>query len=228
MSAKPAARSGKPRAPGQEMKVVLVGAIAVGKTSTVHRFTKNTFHDYLDTTIGSSYMSKEVEIDGQRIKFSVWDTAGQEQYHSLVPMYFRQAAAVLLVFDITKKHSFEEAQEWVHEIKKSAPEDVIIALAGNKCDLEEEREVQQDEADDFSNELGAFYMETSAKTGQGIFELFESLGRKFLAKQQEVADDTPTVNNNKGGKSGKSTTVEPQLVGLSKEKPKKEKKGGCC
>lgn len=143
-----------------EMKVVLVGAVGVGKTSTVTRFTKNTFMEYCEATIGASYMAKDLEVDGQRVRFSIWDTAGQEQYHSLVPMYFRQAAAVILVYDITKKPTFQEAKEWVQEIRKNAPADVLIALAGNKCDLEGSRQVPATDAEEFAASIVGFHIET--------------------------------------------------------------------
>jgi small GTP-binding protein len=165
--APPMAPKRKPATEGggaMEMKVVLVGAVGVGKTSTVTRFTKNTFMEYCEATIGASYMAKDLEVDGQRVRFSIWDTAGQEQYHSLVPMYFRQAAAVILVYDITKKPTFQEAKEWVQEIRKNAPADVLIALAGNKCDLEGSRQVPAADAEEFAASIGGFHIETGRVT----------------------------------------------------------------
>eukprot|EP00667_Euglena_gracilis_P021211 EG_transcript_23166 len=167
-----------------ELKVVLVGAKAVGKTSTVIRFTKNTFSEYLESTIGASYMAKDMEVDGHRLRFSIWDTAGQEQYHSLVPMYFRQSAAVILVYDVTKTATFLEAKEWVQEIRRNAPPDVQIAVAGNKCDLDAQRQVPASDAEEFAAAIHAFHVETSAKTSRGITELFEELGRRFLQRSE--------------------------------------------
>eukprot|EP01012_Entosiphon_sulcatum_P010827 TRINITY_DN1644_c0_g1_i2.p3 TRINITY_DN1644_c0_g1~~TRINITY_DN1644_c0_g1_i2.p3 ORF type:complete len:221 (-),score=64.50 TRINITY_DN1644_c0_g1_i2:328-990(-) len=178
-----AAKEPRKKSTQQEMKVVLVGAVAVGKTSIASRFINNQFHENLQTTIGASYMAKDVVLDGQRLKYSVWDTAGQEVYHALVPMYFRDAAAVILVYDITKKKSFAEAQDWLTEVKQNAPASAMVALVGNKCDLPD-RAVPREQAEQFAQSIGAEYMDTSAKTAQGVFELFDLLGKKFLESKE--------------------------------------------
>eukprot|EP01027_Heterolobosea_sp_BB2_P023694 GEZU01035652.1.p1 GENE.GEZU01035652.1~~GEZU01035652.1.p1 ORF type:complete len:216 (+),score=36.38 GEZU01035652.1:382-1029(+) len=169
--------------PQFDVKVVLVGAVGVGKTSTVMRFIKDSFKDYLETTIGASYMCKTLRINDETdLKFSVWDTAGQEQYHSLVPLYFRNAAAVLVVYDITREATFEDAKNWVKELDNQAPDDVIIALVGNKSDLEDIRQVKRATGEDYANTINAIFTETSAKADVGIADLFKQLGQMYLRK----------------------------------------------
>ena len=126
---------GKPR----EVKVVLLGDTGVGKSSLVLRFVTNNFKPYSESTIGASFMSKVIMVHGKPIKFQIWDTAGQEKYHSLAPMYYRGAAAAIIVYDITRANTFNTLKTWVEELKSKGPKDIIIAIAGNKADLEELR-----------------------------------------------------------------------------------------
>merc|ERR550525_689956 len=117
------------------------------------------------------------------VKFEIWDTAGQERYHSLAPMYYRGAAAAIVVFDITSPMSFQRAKSWVKELQRQGKDDVIIALAGNKQDKEPERKVQISEAQAYADDNGIFYMETSAKTNHNVKELFLEIAKK-LPKEQ--------------------------------------------
>ncbi|KAJ9444400.1 Ras-related protein RABF2a [Diplonema papillatum] len=195
-----------------EMKIVLVGDIGVGKSSVASRFIKNHYDENNSSTIGASYMWKECVIEDRKVKFSVWDTAGQEQYHSLVPMYFRQAAVVILVYDITSPKSFEQTKSWEEQIRANAPANVIVALVGNKIDLPaDERKVSADEAEDMMRCLGAdAQYECSAKLAEGVFELFEGIAKLHLAKHakesaKERKDTTPLVTDNdrRGAGGGK-------------------------
>lgn len=165
-----------------ELKVVLVGSVGTGKTSTVLRFVKNQYKEAVESTIGASYMYKICQIEGREVKFSVWDTAGQEQYHALVPLYFRNAAAVIVVYDITRQKTLEDARQWVKELRNQAPEDVIIAVAGNKADLADLRTVDTREGRHFAQEVSGLFYETSAKAEIGITELFMEIGSKCLEK----------------------------------------------
>ena len=128
-----------------------------------------------------------MEIDGQTVKFEIWDTAGQERYHSLAPMYFRGAKAAIVVYDITSKESFFKAKNWVTELQQSGTEGMIIALAGNKADLPEQREVSTEEAKEYADQNSLFHMEVSAKEAININGLFCSIARE-LARNNEPLD----------------------------------------
>mmetsp|Transcript_26507 Transcript_26507/g.59334 ORF Transcript_26507/g.59334 Transcript_26507/m.59334 type:complete len:195 (-) Transcript_26507:44-628(-) len=165
----------------REVKVVLLGDTGVGKSSLVLRFITNEFKPYVESTIGASFMSRLILVDGAPIKFQIWDTAGQEKYHSLAPMYYKGAAAAIVVYDITKRKTFETLQQWVAELRTQGPENIVITLAGNKCDLEGERQVPLDEATAYANSIGATFFETSAKTKANVEEVFLKISKLLPA-----------------------------------------------
>uniref|UniRef100_A0A3B3TBJ8 Ras-related protein Rab-5B-like n=1 Tax=Paramormyrops kingsleyae TaxID=1676925 RepID=A0A3B3TBJ8_9TELE len=125
-----------------QFKLVLLGDMAVGKSSLVLRFVKGHFDEFQETTIGAAFLAQSVCLDDTTIKFEIWDTAGQERYHSLAPMYYRGAQAAIVVFDITKPETFERAKAWVKELQRQASPSIVIALAGNKADLADRRMVE--------------------------------------------------------------------------------------
>ncbi|KTG32830.1 hypothetical protein cypCar_00009903 [Cyprinus carpio] len=125
-----------------QFKLVLLGDMAVGKSSLVLRFVKGQFDEFQETTIGAAFLAQSVCLDDTTVKFEIWDTAGQERYHSLAPMYYRGAQAAIVVFDITKPETFERAKAWVKELQRQASPNIVIALAGNKADLADKRLVE--------------------------------------------------------------------------------------
>mmetsp|Transcript_37745 Transcript_37745/g.88639 ORF Transcript_37745/g.88639 Transcript_37745/m.88639 type:complete len:198 (-) Transcript_37745:77-670(-) len=163
-------------------KLVLLGDASVGKSCLVVRFAKGEFYEYQEPTIGAAFMTQTVSLNTEVVKFEIWDTAGQERYKSLVPMYYRGAAAAVIVFDITSKESFDAAKAWVTELQNS---DTLIALAGNKSDLEANRAVDKEAARTYADQNGLIYMETSAKTGQNVNELFNEIAVRLPRQLQE-------------------------------------------
>nr|XP_060615174.1 ras-related protein Rab-17-like [Anolis sagrei ordinatus] len=158
-------------------KIVLLGSSSVGKSSLAYRYVKKDFRDSLPT-VGCSFFTHILSLDNSTIKLEIWDTAGQEKYHSVCHLYYRGANAAVLVYDITKKETLEKAKLWLRELEKEfLPDEIIIVLVGNKVDLSEEREVTLQEAKDFANTKSMLYMETSAKTNHQVTELFTALGK---------------------------------------------------
>jgi small GTP-binding protein len=182
----------KPR----EVKVVLLGDTGVGKSSLVLRFVTNNFKPYSESTIGASFMSKLMTVNGKPIKFQIWDTAGQEKYHSLAPMYYRGAAAAILVYDITRSSTFKTLQNWVEELKSKGPKDIAIAIAGNKADLEDSREVERSVAQNYANDINAIYLETSAKEDTNVQDIFVKLSARLPAPQAGDPNVVRASNNN--------------------------------
>nr|GMD05424.1 glycosyltransferase family protein 64 C3 [Ipomoea batatas] len=123
-------------------KLVLLGDVGAGKSSLVLRFVKGQFIEFQESTIGAAFFSQTVAVNDATVKFEIWDTAGQERYHSLAPMYYRGAAAAVIVYDITNQASFERAKKWVQELQAQGNQNMVMALAGNKADLLDARKVE--------------------------------------------------------------------------------------
>ena len=166
------------------VKAVLLGESGVGKTSIISRFIDNSFEKNKKSTTGADYTGKTMYFDeygGKKIKFEIWDTAGQEIYRSLTKIFYKDAKIAVLVYDITKRETFEELKKyWYNQIKESATPDIIIAIAANKCDLYEDEKVKEEEGREFAKEIGAYFKLTSAFLNSGIEELFKTIGVKFL------------------------------------------------
>ena len=168
--------SGRP----EQFKLVLLGESAVGKSSVALRFVNGQFSEFQENTIGAAFLTKRVSINDNIINFEIWDTAGQERYHSLAPMYYRGAKAAIIVYDITSTHSFSRAKTWVLELRQQVVNpDIVIVLAGNKSDLSSRRTVEYENANLYAEENGLLFMETSAKNGNNVNEVFLTIAQKL-------------------------------------------------
>ncbi|KAG7830191.1 hypothetical protein KL920_001829 [Ogataea angusta] len=151
----------------------------------IDEFVKDSFTDSRESTIGAAFLTQTIQIDANTtVKFEIWDTAGQERYRSLASMYYRNAQAALVVYDITQESSLDKAKYWIKELQKQASSGIVIALVGNKLDLEEERKISKDEAQAFANELGLMYAEVSAKTGERVKDCFRDIALKLPLEEK--------------------------------------------
>ncbi|XP_058389265.1 ras-related protein Rab-17 [Diceros bicornis minor] len=178
--------------PGQPcvFKLVLLGSSSVGKSSLALRYVRNDFKSTLPT-VGCAFFTKLVEFGAASLKFEIWDTAGQEKYHSVCHLYFRGANAALLVYDITSKDSFGMAQQWLKDLEKEfQPGEVVVMLVGNKTDLGEEREVMFEEGKEFAESKGLLFMETSARLNHQVTEVFSAVARELLQREERKKDQT--------------------------------------
>ncbi|KAI0307968.1 GTP-binding protein ypt5, partial [Multifurca ochricompacta] len=192
---------------------IISGEAAVGKSSVVLRFVSNEFQANKEPTIGAAFLTQKCRLEDRVLRYEIWDTAGQERFHSLAPMYYRNAQAAVVVYDVTKASSLEKAKTWVKELQRQANPNIVIALAGNKIDLvqpsssasgsnatpesedeaddatatpgetatssaeaESLRQVPREEAQAYAQEAGLLFFETSAKTGEGVVEVFTEIG----------------------------------------------------
>jgi len=129
--------------------------------------------------ITAAFLTQTVALDDATVKFEIWDTAGQERYRSLAPMYYRGAAAAIVVYDITDPDSFAGAKSWVKELQRRGDPNVIIALAGNKADLEARRKITQEDAETYAEQNGILHLNTSAKDGTNVKSLFVEIAKRL-------------------------------------------------
>ncbi len=144
------------------VKLVIIGESFVGKTNILLRFVNNCFKDDEKPTVGMDFMSRDVVLDGQKVKAQFWDTAGQEKYRAIARSYFKIADGVLLVYDVTRRKTFSKVNFWVEDIRQNCSKTVKIMLIGNKIDLVEERTVSTEEGKELANIHNLFFYETSA------------------------------------------------------------------
>ena len=159
----------------EKFKIVLLGEGRVGKTSIFLRYTKGEYNERQVSTIQASYLDKTIVVNNTSVNLSIWDTAGQERFHALGPIYYRDADAALLVYDITDKESFSKVRKWVKELRKIVGNDIIIVIAGNKIDLEKQRNVTEEEALSYVTSVQANHFYTSAKSNRGLEEVFQDI-----------------------------------------------------
>ncbi|KAG5564682.1 hypothetical protein RHGRI_000762 [Rhododendron griersonianum] len=165
-----------------QAKLVLLGDMGAGKTSLVLRFVKGQFYEFQESTIGAAFFTQVLSLNEGTIKFDIWDTAGQERYHSLAPMYYRGAAAAVVVYDITSMDSFVRGKKWVRELQRQGNPNLVTVLVANKADLEAKRQVENEVGEQYAKDNRLMFLETSAKTAQNVNELFYEIGEKEIGK----------------------------------------------
>ncbi|XP_013146097.1 PREDICTED: ras-related protein Rab-37 isoform X1 [Papilio polytes] len=168
-------------------KTILLGDSGVGKTSLLVQFETGKFQPgNFSATVGIGFTNKVVTVDGVKVKLQIWDTAGQERFRSVTHAYYRDAHALLLLYDVTNKTSFDNIRAWLGEIREYAQDDVVIMLLGNKSDSGLERAVRREEGQRLAREYQVAFMETSAKTGLNVEAAFGHVARALVAKANPV------------------------------------------
>ena len=180
------------------------------------RFTDDAFDEHIQSTIGVDFKVKHLELNNKRIKLTVWDTAGQERFRTLTSSYYRGAQGVVMVYDVTRRDSFDNLEHWLKEVKLYSPnngEGVVKLLVGNKIDLpdseegEYERQVDRHEAEEWARSHGMLFLEASAKTRTGVQESFMEVVHKILEDPDLLLNTVPGKPKavdlgKKGGKAG--------------------------
>nr|CAB3265361.1 ras-related protein Rab-21-like [Phallusia mammillata] len=210
----------------KQFKVVLLGEGCVGKTSLVLRYCEDKFNDKHITTLQASFLNKKLNVGGKKVNLSIWDTAGQERFHALGPIYYRDSNGAILVYDITDEDSFQKVKNWVKELRKMLGQDISLCIAGNKIDLEKNRHVTVQDAEEYAASVGAKHIHTSAKLNKGIDELFLTLTKRML----QTAEEQDEQNAASGGiTSGNSTRRNrPGVVVVNDDPIDPQQKSGCC
>ena len=208
----------------QHFKLIFLGDQYVGKSSILNRFYQDKFEQDYQATIGLDFHSKNVSINNVPVRLLLYDTAGQEKFKSLIPMYIRDANIILVVYDITNKDSFIHTEHWVNETKDLKREYAIFVLVGNKIDLEENRIVSTKEAEDFATEKGFLFYEVSAKTGEKVEDLFNNKIYPEMARKYNIGDEDEENGENDQQNAGNDN----KGVKLNEPNNQPKKKGGCC
>ena len=146
------------------LKYVIVGDASVGKSNLLLRYSHGQFRDEYQLTIGVEFGSNNISIDDKIYRIQIWDTAGQENFRSITRAYYKNSACAIIVYDISRRASFESISTWIEDCQNNSPKSVFMVLVGNKCDLEKEREITFDEGKELAETNGMLFFETSAKT----------------------------------------------------------------
>ena len=218
-------------------KMIFVGDQGTGKSCILNRFANNQFDDHYQATIGLDFQSKNVLIKDQDVRLLLYDTAGQEKFRSLIPMYIRESHIVLFVYDITRKESFDSIPKWFSDVLDIKSNEAVFVLIGNKIDLENERKVSFEQGKKFADEKNIIIGEVSAKTGDGfeilfrehIFELIYIKFKKDFEKKN-LLDAGYDLNDNLDDEKNKDN-IDNNHIKIEytvNEKNKEKKKKKCC
>ena len=239
-------------------KVVIVGESGVGKTCIMAQFIENKFEEEFVSSLTTQYRRKKIQlVTGEDVTFDIYDTAGQEKYRAIAKLYYKNARVVILVYDITDIKSFEAMKNyWYEQVKDIQTENLILAIAANKSDLYEERQVENETGEEFAKSINAIFVETSAKNDSGIDKLFENIGYKILdpnfnfydeeeerrkkyknkKKKEEEEEEgnlkITTIKAENNEKKEKPQNIEQResfrVTNKTFKEPKKNSKSGCC
>ena len=177
--------------PLRKFKLVFLGEQAVGKTSIITRFMYDTFDSMYNPTIGIDFLSKMMYLEDRTIRLQLWDTAGQERFKSLIPSYIRDSTAAVIVYDVTNVNSFHQTSKWIEEVRSERGGDIIIILAGNKMDVSSKRQVTTEEGEEKAKELNTMFIETSAKTGYNVKQLFRRVAGALPGMETQEPEAKP-------------------------------------
>lgn len=203
-------------------KIVLIGDSGVGKTCIISRFVSGDYNKNMNSTDGASYATKKLVLPKLKtsINLDIWDTAGQERYKSLTKFFYKDAAMIIMVYDVTLKTSFDNLKEyWYREVQELSEKNFVLGIAGNKSDLYEREQVSEKEAREYAKSINAVFGLTSAQNNTGIDQLFEDIGMKFLEPNfQEKMEE-----NNKGKNMETSIKLNKKKIKKHDKEHKKKK-----
>ncbi|PKA59466.1 Ras-related protein Rab11D [Apostasia shenzhenica] len=205
-------------------KVVLIGDSAVGKSQILARFARNEFSLDSKATIGVEFQTRTLVIQHKSVKAQIWDTAGQERYRAVTSAYYRGAVGALLVYDVTKRQTFDHIPRWLEELRSHADKNIVIMLVGNKTDLEDQRAVPTEDAKEFAEKENLFFLETSALEATNVEAAFMTVLSEIfgiVGKRNLSAADSQSNGSAAAPLAGKKIVI----AGPAQEMPKSKT---CC
>ena len=197
-------------------KSVLIGDSFVGKNNIMSKYLMNEFHEDSKATVGVEFGAKKFDIEGKSVKAQIWDTAGQERYKSITTTYYKGAKGALVVYDITRKETFDSVDRWISEVLNSGDKNMTMLLIGNKCDLDNQRQVTKEQGEEKAKAFKVAFLETSASSGENLDVAFEMIMKEVYSKCKNELDEEDRMEEMQIGKE----------IDLTKEKKVDKKK--CC
>ncbi|XP_047047885.1 ras-related protein RGP1 [Lolium rigidum] len=205
-------------------KVVLIGDSAVGKSQLLARFARNEFSLDSKATIGVEFQTKTLHIDNRTVKAQIWDTAGQERYRAVTSAYYRGAVGAMLVYDMTKRQSFDHMARWLEELRSHADKNIVIMLIGNKSDLGTLRAVPTEDAKEFAERESLFFMETSALEATNVENAFTTA----LTEIYRTVSKKNLIANDESNSSGNASLLKGTKVIIPGQEAAPAAKAACC
>ena len=202
-------------------KIILVGDSGVGKTNILSRYVNDTFSESTKSTVGVELGCKIEEINDTRVKIQIWDTAGQERYKSITKSYYKGAKGALIVYDISRKESFLNVDKWIGDLKEFGEADLCILLVGNKCDLDNIRQVSMDEVSKKAEQYKIGFCETSALSSKNVDFAFKELIKL-------VSDKACNKDDKYGNKTNVISTGVSLDTKIIAEEKRPKKSNSCC
>uniref|UniRef100_A0A7S3DHZ5 Ras-related protein Rab-14 n=1 Tax=Palpitomonas bilix TaxID=652834 RepID=A0A7S3DHZ5_9EUKA len=199
-------------------KYILIGDMGVGKSCLLHQFTEKNFPENSTHTIGVEFGTRIINVEGKSVKLQIWDTAGQERFRAVTRSYYRGAVGSLMVYDITRRSSFNHLASWLTDAKSLTHPNTCIMLIGNKTDLSEDREVSYEEAQQFCEENDIIYIETCAKTGDNVEEAFLRTAKIIYDRVKSGTLDLAMPEAASTASSSSAATSSMTLSGESQKK----------
>ena len=177
-------------------KILLIGDLGVGKSCVILRYVEGDFPGNIMSSIGVDFKTKQIELDDHSIKMQIWDTAGHEKFRTITTSYYKSAQAIIILYDITQKSSFDHIRNWITEIDKFGKQGALKVIVGNKLDLENNRKISKEDAENLALKYGVKLWEVSAKDNTNIEEMFVDTIKTLLEKNSKIISESSSMGNN--------------------------------
>ena len=207
------------------LKYIIIGDAAVGKSNLLLRYVHGQFKPEYQLTIGVEFGAKNIEIGSKIFRIQIWDTAGQENFRSITRAYYKNSVCALVVYDISSRDSFNNVMSWIEDCRNQSPKTIFIVLVGNKCDLEDKRQVTYEEGKDLADKNELLFFESSAKDGINVDDIFVNSAKEISKKIEQGYYDLES--DSCGIKKGINRNIS-QEIHLGNEQQNNMNKGVCC
>ena len=210
------------------LKYIIIGDAAVGKSNLLLRYVHGQFKPEYQLTIGVEFGAKNIEIDSKMFRIQIWDTAGQENFRSITRAYYKNSVCALVVYDISSRDSFNNVMSWIEDCKNQSPKTIFMVLVGNKCDLEDKRQVTYEEGKELADKNELLFFESSAKDGINVDEIFLNSATEIAKKIEQGYYDleSDTCGIKKG--INRNNNQEIHLGNVNHDNNDKGGLAGCC